>query len=174
MARNKTAGANLPVPQNRDDAAAAVTTIGDVGRQLKRLEADMNDELAKTKEAYEYLATPLRASIEEKTEGLKIWAEANRTALTGGDKTKTVDIGTGVLRWRLRPPSVRLLKIESILTSLRGLGLQRFVRTKEEVDKEAMLREPEVARMVPGVTIGSEGEDFIVEPFETALSEAQA
>lgn len=170
MARSKTIGANLPVPQNRDEAAGTVTAIGELNRSVARLEADMNDELASIKESYEARAAPLKLAIEEKTEGLKMWAEANRVTLTGGDKTKTVDLGTGVLKWRLRPPSVRLSGVEAIIERLRTLGLGRFLRTKEEVDKEAMQREPDLARTVTGVSIGSAGEDFIVEPFESELS----
>ena len=35
-----------------------------------------------------------------------------------------------------------------------------------------MQAEPEVARGIEGVTIGSAGEDFIVEPFEAGLADA--
>lgn len=54
--RTKTIGANLPVPQNRDDAARAVREIGDDRRRLARLEADMNDRIAALKERYEEVA----------------------------------------------------------------------------------------------------------------------
>jgi phage host-nuclease inhibitor protein Gam len=174
MAKQKTRGANLPVPQSRDEAATAIRTIGDLNRRIARLEAYMNDELAKVKERYEALAEPQRAAATEKTEGLKIWAEANRTALTGGDKSKTVDLGTGVIKWRLRPPSARITGVEAVLERLKTLGLTRFVRVKEEVSKEALLAEPEIARTVAGVAIASEGEDFIVEPFEAELSAQSA
>lgn len=170
MAKARTFGANLPVPQTRDEAAALVTTIGELGRQKARLEADMNDKLARIKEGYEQKAAPLKSAIDEKTEGLKIWAEANRTALTGGDKSKTVDLGTGVLKWRLRPPSVRISGFEAVIERLKAAGLARFLRTKEEINKDAMQAEPDVARAVAGVAIGSAGEDFIVEPFEAELT----
>jgi len=168
--KTKTLGANLPVPQNRDEAARAVREIGDDRRRLARLEADMNDRIAALKQRYEEQAAPINERVEAATEGLKIWAEANRTALTGGDKTKTVDVGTGEIKWRLRPPSVRLKAIDDVIARLRELGLSRFVRTKEEVNKDALLAEPEVARTVTGISIGTAGEDFIVEPFEAALS----
>lgn len=174
MLKAKTAGANLPVPQSREEAAATVTAIGDLNRKLARLTADMNDELAASKTHFEAEAEPHRRALEEKTEGLKIWAEANRQALTGGDKTKTVDLGTGVVKWRLRPPAVRLSKVEDVIARLKALGLARFLRTKEEVNKDAMQAEPEVARTVAGVSIGSAGEDFIVEPFEAALAPEQS
>jgi phage host-nuclease inhibitor protein Gam len=174
MAKSKTRGANLPVPQSLDEAAGVVRAIGDLNRNVARLEADMNDELAKVKERYEALAEPLRAAATGKTEGLKMWAEANRSALTGGDKSKTIDLGTGLVKWRLRPPSVRLSRMEEIIARLKMLGLTRFVRVKEEVNKEALLAEPEIAGTVAGVSIGSPGEDFIVEPFEAELSATAA
>ncbi|MCF1744648.1 host-nuclease inhibitor Gam family protein [Paradevosia shaoguanensis] len=170
MAKAKTKGANLPVPQNREEAVSTVTDIGALNRDLARLEADMNDQLAAIKTEFEAKALPLKEAVEAKTEGLKIWAEANRTSLTGGGKTKTVDLGTGLLRWRIRPTAVRLTGVEDVIERLKSLGFQRFLRTKEEVNKEAMLNEPDVARQVAGVRIGSAGEDFIVEPFETELS----
>jgi len=170
MAKAKIFGANLPVPQNRDEAAATVRAIGDLNRQVTRIETDMNDALAEIKEQAELAAAPHRLALEQKTEGLKMWAEANRQVLTGGDKTKTVDLGTGVLKWRLRPPSVRLSKVEDVIERLKKLKLVRFLRTKEEVDKEAMQREPDVARTVAGVLVGSAGEDFIVEPYEAEIS----
>lgn len=173
MSKTKTMGANLPVPQSREEAATMVRAIGDVSRERTRLETQMNDEIAAAKEEYEKAAAPLDEALKEKTEGLRIWAEANRSQLTGGDKTKTVDLGTGILKWRLRPPSVRLSKVEELIERLKKLGLQRFVRTKEEVNREAMQAEPDVARQVAGVSIGSAGEDFIVEPFEAELAPPQ-
>lgn len=169
--RIKTLGANVPVPQSRDEAAAMLRRLGEASRQVGRIEADCNDAVARIKESAEAGAAPLKAEIEAMQTGLKTWAEANRTALTGGDKTKTVDLGTGLLKWRLRPQSVTLRKVEDIIVRIRALGFaRRFLRTKVEIDKEAMLRDPARARQVAGVTIGTEGEDFICEPFEVELA----
>ncbi len=170
MAKAKTFGANLPVPQSREEAASVVTAIGELNRKLARLQADMNDELAAVKERFEKEAEPHREALAGKTEGLKMWAEANRAALTAGDKTKTVDLGTGLIKWRLRPPMVRIAKTADVIERIKTLGLSRFLRVKEEVDKEAMLAEADVARTIAGVSIGSAGEDFIVEPFEAELA----
>ncbi|MCW5720408.1 MAG: hypothetical protein KIS86_04620 [Devosia sp.] len=52
MAKAKTLGTNLPVPQDRDEAAATITTIGELQRELTRIEADMNDRLAAIKETW--------------------------------------------------------------------------------------------------------------------------
>lgn len=167
----KTFGVNLPVPQSRDDAAAAIRTIGERNRDIARIEADMNDMLAKIKQEAETRAAPLRDDVVAITEGLKVWAEAHRDELTGG-KVKFADLGTGKINWRLRPPKVTVRGVENIIETLKRLGLHKFLRVKEEINKEAMQAAPDEARGVAGVTIGSAGEDFIVEPFEAALSGA--
>ena len=40
-----------------------------------------------------------------------------------------------------------------------------------EVDKDALLKSPELAREIEGIAIGT-GEQFEIEPFEAKLSEA--
>jgi phage host-nuclease inhibitor protein Gam len=61
--------------------------------------------------------------------------------------------------------------VDGLIARLKSLGLARFVRTREEPDKEAMLAEPDVARAVPGVRIASAGEDFVIEPFNLELAQ---
>lgn len=172
--KTKTFGANLPVPQSRDDAAETLRLIGETTRQIARIEADMNDGIARLKDEAEKLASPLREQVTARTEGLKVWAEANRDALTNGGRTKTADIGTGKISWRLRPPSVRITGAERVIEAIKKLGFRTFLRVKEEVNKEALLADVEKARLIAGIFIGSEGEDFIAEPFEAALAPADA
>ena len=53
---------------------------------------------------------------------------------------------------------------------LRRLGLTQSIRAKEEINKEAILNEPEAIKGVAGISI-SQGEDFVIVPFETELAE---
>ena len=172
--KTKTLGVNLPVPQNRDDASETLRMIGETNRQIARIEADMNDKIAMLKDQAEKLASPLKDQVVARTEGLKVWAEANRDSLTNGGKVKFADLGTGKIRWRLRPASVRITGVDRVIEAIKKLGFAAFLRTKEEVNKEAMLADPEKARMIAGISIGSEGEDFIAEPFEAEISAATA
>lgn len=168
--RLKTPAVAVNVPQSRESAAEAIAAIGRLNRNLARLEADMNDDLAQVKERHENAAEPLRQQLQALTQGVQTWAEANRDSLTQGGKVKTAALTTGELVWRLRPPSVRITGAEAVLDALRRLGLTRFIRQKEEVNKEAILNEPEAVAHVPGIAI-SQGEDFVVQPFEAELAE---
>lgn len=172
--KTKTKGVNMPVPQSREEAQRFIREIGEANRQIARIEADMNDEIAATKERGELDAAPLYGRVRALTEGLRIWCDANREALTDGHKRKFADLGTGKVEWRNAPARVTIKGVETVLAALKTLGLHKFIRTKEEIDKEAMQREADQARLVPGVTIGSEGENFSVEPFEAAIEGGKA
>lgn len=169
----KTSVVAVAVPQRRDEAASTLARIGEINRDVARLEADMNDELTAIKERFEAQAVPLKAQVKGLVEALQVWCAAHRDEIVAPG-TKTADLGTGKVSWRVRPPSVRIKSVSDVLDALKQLGLQRFIRTKEEPNKEAMQAEPEVVRLVPGVSIGSAGEDFIVEPFEAELTGAAA
>lgn len=168
----KAPAAPMQVPQNREQVAHYIRIIGEHQRALERIRADMNEELAAVKERWENLATPHSTHIETLTKGVQIWCEANRETLTQNGKVKTAAFATGEVSWRLNPPSVRITGAEAVLDALRRLDLRRFIREKAEVNKEAILNEPEAVAMVPGISI-SQREDFAVIPFEAELAEAR-
>lgn len=170
MAKVKRAAEAVPIPQTRDQAEAALARLGAIQRSLAVIAAAMEERVAGEKRLGEAEAKPLVTEAEALTQGLRLWAEANRHALTDGGKSKTVRLATGEVSWRTRPPRVVIRDAAAVLEALDQLQLHRFVRTKVEVDKEAMLREPGVARQVPGVSIGSEGEDIVLSPTEMPLA----
>lgn len=169
----KSAGANIPIPQDDSEARSAIREIGELSRDVMRLEAEMNDKIAALQQEYGARAAPLREAITVKTDGLKMFCEVNRDRLTGGNKVKFARFSTGQISWRTRPAKVTIRGADDVLAAIKAVGLaERFIRVKEEVNKEAMLEDRVAACGIRGVAIGSEGEDFIVEPFETELAEA--
>lgn len=174
MAKTKTKGANTPVPQSREEAANFLHDIGLMQRQVARIEADMNDEIADAKNRAEKASLGLRDTIDSLTQGLRTWCEANRDALTDNGKRKFADLGTGKIEWRFTPPKVTIRGADEVIARIKTLGLAIFLREKVEIDKEAMLREPDKARLIQGVGIGREGENFYVEPFESEIQGAQS
>lgn len=169
--RIKSASTPVFVPQTQADVAEAIRELGEKSRELTRLQADMNDELARVKEKWETQAQPLAKRCEALHQGVQIWCEANRAALTQNGKVKTAALTTGEIAWRIRPPSCRITGVEAVKDVLRRLGLERFIRSKEEINKEAILNEPAAVSHVPGITI-EQGEDFVITPFEADLAAA--
>lgn len=169
----KTAGANLPVPQGDAEAREAIRELGDINREILRAEAEMNDKIAALQLEYGNLVAPLREAAQAKVEGLRIFAEANRDRLTNGGKVKFHRFATGEISWRQKPAKVNVRGTEAVIDAIKAMGLaKKFLRVKTEINKEAMLEDRKTAAAIRGVTIGSDGEDFLVEPFETELQGA--
>ncbi|EEX6294434.1 host-nuclease inhibitor protein Gam, partial [Escherichia coli] len=69
--------------------------------------------------------------------------------------------------WRLGNPSCSVSRdVEGVIEMLRRMGLERFIRTKEEVNKQAVLAEPDAVKGVAGIKVNKGAESFHVEPFE--------
>ena len=106
-------------------------------------------------------------------QGVQAWCEAHRIELCGeNDRNgKTANLVTGEVSWRQRPPSVTVRGVEAVIETLKRMKLARFVRTKEELNKEAVLNEPKAVAGIAGLTVNTGVEDFVIVPFE---AEAEA
>ncbi|MBW7997511.1 MAG: host-nuclease inhibitor protein Gam [Candidatus Glassbacteria bacterium] len=166
----KSEAADYPVPQSREEAVEAIAEIGRRQRERERIQAAMNDELAVIRQKFEEEAAPHNDTIKGMSTGVQIWCEANRETLTNDGKVKTANLSSGEIRWRIRPPKVSVRAADTVLKALKELKLTRFIRVKEEVNKEAILAELETVKHLKGITI-TQGEDFVIIPFETELEE---
>ncbi len=170
MAKRLKATARTYASQSRADVQDDIKTLGDLQREHSRLSANLNDTIADLVKAAAPGLKALSESIIELQGGVQTWCEAHREELCG--KGKSANLITGEVQWRLRPPSVSVRGQEAVLVWLKTQGMLAFVRTKEEVNKEAMLNEADKARGVPGVSIVKGVEDFIIVPFEVDTTEA--
>ena len=170
--RIKAAAATF-VPASRLEADEAIRQIGEFQRQREMIQTALNDRLAALKAEAETTAAPIAEAIRALGAGVQVWAEANRAELTRDGKTKLVRLGNGEIRWRMRPPSVTVRAAGIVIEALKSFGLERFIRVKEEVDKERILAEPAAVDGVPGITI-KQTEDFVIVPFATELEEVSA
>lgn len=168
--RVKTKAIAAPVPQSREEATEALAEIGRRQRERERIQASMNDDIAEIKTKYEEEARPHNEQIAGLTEGLHAWCEAHRAELTNGGKVKSANMASGDVGWRITPPKVRVTGKAAVIELLKALKLKRFIRLKEDVNKEAMLAEPDKASAVKGVNI-VQTEEFWLRPFETELEE---
>jgi phage host-nuclease inhibitor protein Gam len=167
--RIKTLSQPIAVPQSKTDAMRDIKAIGDLQRELNRIEADINDDIAALTNKAAPRIDALRERITALQEGVHTWCEAHRVELCG--KGKSANLVTGEVNWRKRPPSVSLSKVETVIAKLRELGLTRFIREKEEVNKDAILAEPAAVAGVKGIKVVTDVEDFVITPFEVEVGE---
>ncbi|MFV2030537.1 host-nuclease inhibitor Gam family protein [Neisseria sp. S1] len=159
--------------QSRDDAALQIKRMGDLQRNIDRIQADHNDQVAELQKKADEEVAPLMEEIKAIELGVHAWAEANRDALTDGGKVKFADLTTGVIKWRNNPPKCSVSGADAVLALLEAdPSLARFIRVKKEVNKDAVLNEETffAANPVPGLKIVQGKEFFIIEPHNQELS----
>lgn len=155
--------------QSLEQVQDFIRHIGDKNREVLRLQAKMNDEVAAITNGYTKSINGLKQEIEQMTGAVQIWCEANRVKLLEKG-LKTANLITGEVSWRIRPPSVNIRGKEAVIEKLKSLGLTQFIRTKEEPNKEAILEDVQAVKDVKGITIVSGVEDFIINPFEVDVA----
>jgi phage host-nuclease inhibitor protein Gam len=188
--RKLKAPAGVRIPQSRDEAAKMIHEIGMAQREIARRTADMNDELADITAKHQPILDGLAAKVKLLAGGVQAWCESNRDEITNDRKVKFANLLTGMVTWRQRPPSVKVTGVDAVLKTLKALNLQRFIRTKEEIDKDAILAAYNAAKSAPtddpnranliaeaapldlvsGISITTGQEDFAIEPFEQEVA----
>ncbi|MDR1350834.1 MAG: host-nuclease inhibitor Gam family protein [Zoogloeaceae bacterium] len=169
MAKAKKTAA-VYVCQSKEETMTAIRELGDAQRELTRLETAVNDAIARIVEAEKDRIEALKARRDTLTEGIQMWCEANRAQLcaNGG---KTANLITGEVAWRQNPPSVSVRQADKVVETLRALKLDRFLREKIEVSKDAILADPKAVSGIAGITVVTGVETFAVTPFEVEVVE---
>ncbi|MDJ5401964.1 host-nuclease inhibitor Gam family protein [Salmonella enterica] len=167
VSRLKAAAASY-TPQSREQVSVDIKKIGDIQRELTRIEADANDQIAVIMNQNTPKIEALRAELDVLQKGVQTWCEANRSSITKGD-SKTANLITGEVAWRKNPDSVNLKGVSIVIETLKKLKLDRFIRRKEEVNKDAILADREAVKGITGISISSGKETFSITPFEQEI-----
>ncbi|EBW7149646.1 host-nuclease inhibitor protein Gam [Salmonella enterica subsp. enterica serovar Coeln] len=167
VSRLKAAAASY-TPQSREQVSIDIKKIGDIQRELTRIEADANDQIAVIMNQNTPKIEALRAELDVLQKGVQTWCEANRSSITKGN-SKTANLITGEVSWRTKPDSVSIKGVELVLEALKKLKLDRFIRRKEEINKDAILADKKAVENIKGISIVSGKEVFSITPFEQEI-----
>lgn len=152
------------VPKDRVELGKFVSNIQEIERKIIALEDEFGQEIAemaakisKLKKEAQGKAKPYEERINELAKGVYIFAEGRRAELTDQGARKTVELAAGNrIRWYFTPPAVEVDEEEEALKELERRGLLEFIRVKREIDKEAILREPEKIKNLKHLSVGQE------------------
>lgn len=167
VSRLKAAAASY-TPQSREQVSIDIKKIGNIQRELTRIEADANDQIAVIMNQNTPKIEALRAELDVLQKGVQTWCEANRSSITKGS-SKTANLITGEVSWRTKPDSVSIKGVELVLEALKKLKLDRFIRRKEEINKDAILADKKAVENIKGISIVSGKEVFSITPFEQEI-----
>jgi len=158
----------IPVPKTLEEATKFLGKIGEEQRSVDIIKNKLNADVDALKTKAMENAEKHQTKITQLMEGLYAFAEANRDELTDNNKKKSVETPKGMFGWRITPPKVILRNQEIIIETLKSLALDRFVRIKEQINKEALLKESNIANSIKGVSI-NQREEFVIKPAELEI-----
>lgn len=143
------ATAQTHVPQSKDECAADLHDIGTLQRTRDTLVAQMNQQIADITLSYQPQLQLLQTQIDGKFKGVQAWCEAHRAEITDNLRVKTANLLTGEVVWRVDTPSCSVKGEDLVVQALKAANLGAYVRTKESVNKEAVIAVTLAARAIP-------------------------
>ena len=130
-----------PTITTRDEAEAALNELAEKVNEKRAIAAEMDAQLLSVKDEYQPDLTKCDEAINLKAKQLEAWAIAHPEIFP--KNRKSVDMVAGTIGFRKDTPSLVLLnrtvswaKVLAVLTKARW---RKFIRTKMEVDKDAIL-----------------------------------
>ena len=158
----------VSVPGSIEETSKKLGRIGVLQRQIGRVNAALDNSVAKLTQRAAERINPRQQEVEELAEGIFIFAQAHRQELTEEEKKKTVVWPTGEISWRWNPSSVNYRDKKATIAALKAAELERFIRIEEEVDKEAILQEKDAVKDIKEITIVHK-EMFVIKPAKTEI-----
>lgn len=169
---------NAPALKSRAQAEETLRAIAELTLSRNQAQLDMDQEITAIRERYEQAIGEANKSLEEKTELVRAWADANPSEFNG---LKSMEFVHGVIGWRTGQPTLKTLSgwtWDRVLEKLKSLlNGDIYIRTKEEVNKQQLLIDREALGPDQLKTIGVrvvQDEAFFIEPKLTELETKQA
>lgn len=169
MARKVISKKVVLVLNTRDQFINCLKEINSKAREAEKLKLDQEEEIEKVKLKWASKIKPLDKSINEKLEGAYIYAQVHRPELTDNLKVKTVETPAGTCLWRLNPPSVEVDDEEKAIAELKKRDLLNFIRTREEIDKEAILKNKSAVTGLRNLRVKLGDEVFVIKPADVKI-----
>ena len=152
------------VPKGKAELGQFVFQIREAEQRINEIENDSQKEILELKNKINELekkaknkAKPYEVKSNELAQGVYIFAEGHRVELTDEGARKTVELAAGdKIRWYFTPPAVEVDDEKEALKELERRELSEFIRVKKEIDKEAILREPEKIKNLKHLSVGQE------------------
>lgn len=155
-------------PTNMGEVEALMAEVARADAAERKLTAQMDVEIAKVRDKYAEALSCERRRRQCAEEDLASWASLNKQVFGA---RRSLQLTHGVIGWRLGTPALRLrtrVKAEMAFERVKQ-HLPEFIRTKEEVNKEALLAAYAGAQVTADLLLGcgyqvTQTERFYVEP----------
>lgn len=156
-----------PIVTSRQEAEMRAAEVTEKITILNSLKSDMDSQINHIRESYSDRVSELENVIAEKTECLRAWAEVNPSEFA---KNKSIQLQCATIGFRTGQYQAKPIKgwtWDRVLEKLHLNKLSRYIRTKEEIDKQTLIADRETLELSAiGVRVFQE-ESFFLEPMIT-------
>lgn len=159
----------VPVLQTKEEFIDCLKEINGKAREAEKLKLDQEGEIEEVKLRWAKKMKPLEKLINEKLEGAYLYAQVHRPELTDNLKVKTVETPAGICLWRFNPPSVEVDDEEKAIAELKKKDFLSFIRIREEVDKEAVLKNKSAIIGLKNLRVKLGDEVFVIKPADVKI-----
>ncbi len=146
-----------------NQADEALRQLAEIAREQAVIEGTLNEQIDELKAAAKRQMGPLADDRKRLEDALGVFGTLKKADLFGESRGRSVELAFGTLGFR-RATSLRLLAKHTwamVLGRILGLGLAGGLRTKVEVDKDALRGWPEERLETIGVKRETSDEFFI-------------
>lgn len=151
--------------KNRKALEKAIKKIGSLSRDIAALQGEMDAATTKVIRPFLEKIETLRARVEALDVDAVAYCEAHRDELLAGAGGKTVRLSTGTVQFKQARARVVIGGDEGdVVTILQSMGLINAIRLTTKVDRQYILKHPEVADRVGGLSIEAGGETIVIKP----------
>lgn len=141
--------------------------LGQHQKTLQDMENSIAKKYEKMKKEMAVLINKEEKEIKQLEEEIKNLVQPYQQALIKEADKKTIQLRFGKISWRFTPLSVNIRNTAKVIQSLKEEKLTHLIRTKEEIDKEMILKKlnkiKDRLEIIDGLSI-SQKEELIIEP----------
>lgn len=157
------------------DVDAAIGRLGELQRERQVAQARLDGQVAKLKDKAEAEAQPALAELRELVAAIGAWCAEHRAEVAGSADGKAAKFPAGAVTWRQNPARVELLApVAEVIAELKRRRLAQFVVVREEIDRQAILKNPAAVAKVQGLAVPdaeARGETIRITPVCSGLAE---
>lgn len=146
-----------------------LSAIAEKQSALDKLNADLDKKVLALRAKADKEIEPLKVKINSLTEKLEEFANDNRDELLEDDKKKSVKFASGEIGWRSNKEKLQLKTAASVLKEIKKLGLTKFIVTKEDINKAALIQDREAVKSIKGASIIPAEDNFFCKPLDSSL-----
>jgi len=160
------------VPESRNEVDGLIKEIGELQIEKMKINDNLKQKIAALREEVDKFLETNKKEMTLHLALLNAYFTEHQKELTENGRISVVAFPSGEMAVFLTNPALSIKGEKRVIAELKSSGRKRFIRILEEVNKDAVLLEPEAVADIKGIMIIRK-ERFLVRPNTTTQAATQ-